>query len=44
MELVLKMPFFTFNNVNIAFAESKLAWKLHIAAKAYPTIRFLQFT
>ena len=37
MEVVLGMPFLTFSNANIRFAEKKLVWRTYSAAEALPT-------
>ena len=37
MEVVLGMPFLTFSNANIRFAEQELVWRTYIAAEVLPT-------
>ena len=39
MEMILRMPFFIFNNANIQFDEKKLTWRFYTAAKALPTTK-----
>ena len=39
MEVVLGMPFLTFNNANIQFAEKELTWRSYTAEEALPTTR-----
>ena len=33
------MPFFTFSNTDIKFAQKKLTWRSYTAAEALPTIK-----
>ena len=42
MEIVLGMPFFTFNNADIQFAEKKLTLRFYITKKALPTTRWVE--
>ena len=37
MKVVLKMPFLTFNNIDIQFAEKELTWSFYIAKKTLST-------
>ena len=38
MEVILKMPFLSFSNINVKFAElEKLIWRTYIAAEALLT-------
>ena len=37
MEVVLGMPFLTFSNANIRFAEKELVWRTNSAIEALPT-------
>ena len=39
MEMVLRMPFLTFNNVDIQFAEKELTWRFYTATEALPTTK-----
>ena len=39
MKVVLSMPFLTFSNVDIQFAEKELTWRTYITKKAFPTTR-----
>ena len=39
MKVVLKMPFLTFDNTNIQFAEKELTWRSYIAAEALSTTK-----
>ena len=39
MEVVLGMPFLTFNNTDIQFAEKELTWKTYTTKEALPTPR-----
>ena len=39
MEVVLEIPFLTFNNANIQFALKKLNWRSYIIAKALLTTK-----
>lgn len=32
--MILEMPFFSFNNVNLQFSTKKLIWRTYIAAEA----------
>ena len=34
IEVILEMPFFIFNNINVSFAEQKLVLRLYTASKA----------
>ena len=40
--MVLEMPFFTFNNANIKFAQKKFIRKSYIAAKALLTTKRIE--
>ena len=43
IEIVLKMPFFSFNNVDIKFAElERLIWRTYTAAEALPTTNWVK--
>ena len=39
IEVVLEMPYLTFSNADIKFAEKKLTWKSYITAKALSTTK-----
>ena len=39
MEVVLGMPFLTFSNADVQFAEKKLTWRTYTTEKALPTTR-----
>ena len=44
MDMVLRMPFLSLNNIDIEFAElRKLTWKLYIAIKALLTTCWIKF-
>ena len=42
IEVFLGMPFLTFSNVNVQFAEKKLTWRTYITEEALSTIRQIQ--
>ena len=42
MEMVLKMPFLTFNNADIQFAEKKLTWRSYTAAEEISTTKWVK--
>ena len=39
VEIVLEMPFLTFNNTDIKFAQKKLTWRSYTATEALPTTK-----
>ena len=39
MEMVLRMPFFTFSNANIQFVEKEPIWRSYTAAEALSTTK-----
>ena len=42
MEVVLGMPFLTFSNADIQFAEKKLTWRSYLVVEALPTTKQVQ--
>ena len=39
IEVILRMPFLTFSNADIQFAEKELTWRSYTAAEALPTTK-----
>ena len=39
MEVVLSMPFLTFSNADVQFAEKELTWRTYTIKEAFPTTR-----
>lgn len=42
MDIVFEMPFLTFNNIDIRFAEGDFTWRIYMAKKALPSIKRVQ--
>lgn len=43
VDIILGMPFLTFSNVDIVFADQKLTWRSYIMDEALSTIRQIEF-